>query len=236
MQNVIFLSLFLVFLTPVFAFSTTNIEYLYGSFDGNSGFDTEGGKSTITVENFSTFSYGDFFGFVDLARANDRFKNADKKSEVYFELSPRVSFSKVLGKELAFFFVKDIFLAGQYNRQIHKFDDYHAQLYGAGFDLKVKGFDIFGLNFYKKEQNFGGHTYQLSANYISNHIFSTPLVIDGFLDWTTGDFLTQNRLLYDFNYKVFGAKTYAGTEWHYYRVKDSDIKSNVFQFMVMMKW
>ena len=225
-----------VLLSPLFAFSTTNIEYLYGNFDGISGFDTKGGKSTITVENFSSFAYGDFFGFIDITRANDRFKTVDKKSDIYFELSPRVSFSKVLAKELSFLFVKDVFLAGQYNRQVHKFDDYHAQLYGAGFDLNVKGFDVFGLNFYKKEQNFGGQTYQLSANYISEHIFGTPLLVDGFLDWTTGDFLSQNRLLYDFEYKMAGAKTYMGTEWHYYRVKDTDIKSNVLQFMVMMKW
>jgi len=225
-----------VLLSPLFAFSTTNIEYLYGNFDGISGFDTKGGKSTITVENFSSFAYGDFFGFIDITRANDRFKTVDKKSDIYFELSPRVSFSKVLAKELSFLFVKDVFLAGQYNRQVHKFDDYHAELYGFGSDFNIKGFDVFGLNFYKKEQNFGGQTYQLSANYISEHIFGTPLLVDGFLDWTTGDFLSQNRLLYDFEYKMVGAKTYMGTEWHYYRVKDTDIKSNVLQFMVMMKW
>lgn len=235
LQKVLFMT-FIFSFNALFAFSTTNIEYLYGNFDGNSGFDTEGGKSTITVENFSTYTYGDFFGFVDFTRANSRFKNADKKSDIYFELSPRISFSKVFHKNVSFFFVKDLFIAGQYNRQMHKFDDYHAELYGVGSDLEIKGFDVFGLNFYKKEQNFGNNTYQLSANYISEHIFGTPLVVDGFLDWTTGDFLTQNRLLYDFSYKLLGAKTYAGTEWHYYRVKDTDIKSNVLQFMLMMKW
>ena len=235
LKKILFTTL-LFSLNALFAFSTTNIEYLYGNFDGNSGFDTKGGKSTITVENFSTFTYGDFFGFVDIVRANDRFKNTDKKYELYFELSPRISFGKILQKDLSFFFVKDLFIAGQYNRQMHKFNDYHAELYGLGSDLNIKGFDIFGLNFYKKEQNFGKNSYQLSANYISEHIFGAPLVVDGFLDWTTGDFLSQNRLLYDFNYEVLGAKTYVGTEWHYYRVKDTDIKSNVFQFMLMVKW
>ena len=68
-----FLLLF-VFAYNLFAFSTTNVEYLYGNFNGNSGFDTNGGKSTITLENFSTYKYGDFFGFADYAIANDRFK------------------------------------------------------------------------------------------------------------------------------------------------------------------
>lgn len=227
---------FITFASNIFAFSTTNIQYLYGNFSGNSGFDTIGGKSTITLEHFSTYEYGDFFGFVDFAVADDRFKNQDKSTDVYFELSPRVSLSKTTKQDLSFLFVKDIFIAGQYNREMHKFEDYDAWLYGVGSDLSVKGFDVFGLNFYKKNQNFGEDTYQLSANYISNNILNSNFTIDGFTDWTTQDFLSQNRLLYKLDYSYLKNNVHVGTEWHYYKVKNTNVKSNVLQAMIMVKW
>jgi nucleoside-specific outer membrane channel protein Tsx len=236
-MRAILTSLFLITFTHnLFAFSTTDIEYLYGDFNGNSGFDTVGGKSTITLENFSTYEYGDFFGFADFAIANDRFKYDDKSTDLYFELSPRLSLSKTTGKELSFLFVKDIFIAGQYNRQVHKFEDYYAWLYGVGADLSVKGFDVFGLNFYKKNPNFGKETYQLSANYLSQDIFNTAFTIDGFADWTREDFLSQNRLLYKLDYSPLSTNIYIGSEWHYYKVKNSDVESNVLQAMMMLKW
>lgn len=219
------------------AFSTSNIQYLYGDFNGNSGFDTrDGGKHTVTLENFTTNRYGDFFGFVDFAFADDKFKNYDKSSDIYFELSPRISLSKTSGQDLSFLFVKDIFIAAQYNRQLHKFKDYEAWLYGVGSDLYVKGFDVFGLNYYKKDKNFGSNTYQLSANYNSSDIFNTNFTINGFTDWTEKDFLSQNKLLYKLDYSPLSSKVYVGTEWHYYRVKDTNVKSNVLQAMIMVKW
>lgn len=219
------------------AFSTTNIQYLYGDFSGNSGFDTVGGgKHTITVENFTTHKYGDFYGFIDYTIADDRFKTMDKSSDIYFELSPRISFSKLSGENLSFLFVKDIYLAGQYNRQVHKFDDFKAWLYGIGSDLNVKGFDLFGLNLYKKEQNFGNDTYQLSANYTSRDIFGSKFTINGFTDWTEQDFLSQNKFLYKLGYSLLKSDLYIGVEWHYYQLKDIDVKSNVAQAMIMIAW
>ncbi|DAB28762.1 MAG: hypothetical protein A2513_00525 [Sulfurimonas sp. RIFOXYD12_FULL_33_39] len=231
------LLIFLIFTNTLSAFSTTNVQYLYGNFNGNSVFDTLGrGKHTITVENFSTYAYGDFFGFVDFALTDGKFKYDDKSSDIYFELSPRISLSKVSGSNMSFLFVKDVFMAAQYNRQLHKFKDYYATLYGVGSDLEIKGFDVFGLNFYKKNQNFGKHTSQLSANYISRNIFDTNFTLDGFTDWTKEDFLSQNKLLYKLGYLPLSGKLYIGTEWHYYRVKNTDTKSNVLQAMFMLVW
>lgn len=228
---------FLILATSSYAFSTTNIQYLYGDFNGNSGFDTTGGgKHTVTLENFTTYDYGDFYGFVDYAVADKRFKTQDKSSDIYFELSPRISFSKLSGEDLSFLFVKDIYMAGQYNRQVHKYSDFKAWLYGVGADFDIKGFDVFCVNLYKKEQNFGSDTYQLSANYISRDIFGTKFTIDGFTDWTEYDFLSQNKLLYKLGYKPFKSSLYVGLEWHYYQLKDIDVKSNVAQAMIMFAW
>ena len=229
--------LFFVLASTLSAFSTTNIQYLYGNFNGNSGFDTSGGgKHTATVENFSTYGYGDFFGFVDFSLADDRFKYQDKSSDIYFELSPRISLSKISSLDLSFLFVKDIFIAGQYNRELHKFDDYEAWLYGVGSNLNIKGFDTFGLNLYKKEQNFGNDTYQLSANYSSKDMFNTNFTIDGFVDWTEYNLLSQNQLLYKLGYSPLKSTMYVGAEWHYFQVKDSDVKSNVLQAMIKILW
>ena len=231
------LTLLFILAATAHAFSTTNVQYLYGNFTGNSGFDTiNGGKHTVTLENFSTNEFGDFFGFVDLTAADDRFRNYDKSSDIYFELSPRISLSKVSGQDISFLFVKDVFIAGQYNRQIHKYDDFKAWLYGMGTNLDVKGFDVFGLNFYKKEKNFGKNTHQLSANYISSDIFETNFTINGFADWTGQDFLTQNKLLYKLDFSPLDSEVSVGAEWHYYRVRHSDVKSNVLQAMIMVKW
>ena len=237
MKIIIQLIILSILASTINAFSTTNIQYLYGNFNGNSGFDTiNGGKHTVTIENFSTNNYGDFFGFVDITVADDRFKNYDKSSDIYFELSPRISLSKISEQDISFLFVNDIFIAGQYNRQLHKYDDFKAWLYGIGTNLDVNGFDVFGLNFYKKDKNFGKNTHQLSANYISNNIFETNFTIDGFADWTGQDFLTQNKLLYKLDYSLLESDIHIGTEWHYYRVKDTDVKSNVLQAIIMIAW
>ncbi len=237
MRVILQLVLFLVLSTTIQAFSTTNIQYLYGDFSGNSGFDTiKGGKHTVTLENFSTNRYGDFFGFADFTFADERFATSDKSSDVYIELSPRISLSKTSERDLSFWFVKDLYLAAQYNRQLHKFKDFEAWLYGIGSDLNIKGLDVLGLDFYKKEKNFGSSTYQLSANYISNNIFNTNFTLNGFTDWTGQDFLSQNKLLYKLNYSPLSSEVYLGTEWHYYNVKGSDVKSNVLQAVIMVAW
>ncbi len=225
--------------SELLAFSTTNIQYLYGKFDDNSLFDTSnGGKSTITLEHFRTYEYGDLFAFADYAIADDRFYYGDNKTDLYFEVSPRVSLGKTTGNDFSFGCVKDLYLAFQYNRQVYKFDDYKAYLYGLGSDLDVMGFDIFGLNLYKVNKMYFENTYQLSANYISKPILGTSLILDGFTDWTKDELLSQNQLLFGLaSVSWLGdSKAYIGTEWHYYRVKDSETLSNTWQIMMKVKW
>lgn len=221
------------------AFSATNIQYLYGKFDDNSLFDTvNGGKSTVTLEHYRTFEYGDIFMFADYAVADDRFYYSDNTSDLYFEISPRISLSRTTGNDLSFGFVKDVYLAFQYNRQVYKFDDYKAYLYGLGSDLDIMGFDVVGLNIYKVNKMYFDNSCQLSANYISKPILDTSLILDGFIDWTKDEFLAQNQLLYDLKLVSWlkGTRAYVGTEWHYYRVKNSETLSNTWQIMMKLKW
>jgi len=220
----------------LFAFSTNNVQYLFGDFNDNSIFDTRSGdKSTITLEHYSTNEYGDVYAFLDYEIADERFLYLDNQTNLYFEISPRFSLSRVVNINKNVSFIQDLYVAFQYNRQIaNGYEDFRAYLYGVGADVNVKGFDIFGINVYKKNQNFSDDTYQLSLNYTSNKIFDTQFLLNGFTDWTENDFLMQNQLLYDFGKVKYlsDAVLQVGTEWHFYNIKNTNVRSNTLQLQV----
>lgn len=218
------------------AFSTTNISYLYGGFNDNSYvYDTKnGGKSTFTLEHYSAFEYGDIFAFADYAIADERFKYQNTKNDLYYEISPRINLSKIANIDLSNSFIKDFYAAFQYN----KGEEYKAYLSGVGVDLDMPFFDVFGVNIYDKNQNIGDHTIQLSLNYFKSSMFGSEFDFNGFADWTEDDFLTQNQLLYDLS-SIASLKQkslFGGVEWHYYRVKSTDILSNSMQAMIKYVW
>ena len=161
--------LIILFVSNLSAFSTTNVQLLYGTFNDNSYvYDTKnGGKTTITLERYGSYEYFDMYMFADYAIADDKFKYHDHKTDLYGEFSPRANLGKLSSTDLSFSFVKELYLAFQYNAG----SDYHAYLYGFGSDLNVLGFNVFGLNVYKKNQNIGKNTHQLSLNYDSKKIY-----------------------------------------------------------------
>jgi nucleoside-specific outer membrane channel protein Tsx len=124
---------------------------------------------------------------------------------------------------------KETYAAFQYNRG----DEYHAWLYGIGCDLALPGFSVFGFNLYRKHQNMGNHTYQLSLNYYAP--LENRWHFEGFTDWTTRDFLSQNQLLFDLSPTLKGikeGKLEIGTEWHYYHENSYHTDNDVFQAML----
>ena len=228
-----------ILLSNLVAFSTTNIQLLYGTFDGNSYvYDTkDGGKTTITLEHYSSYEYGDIYGFVDYSIADSEFKYHDSKTDTYGEFSPRLNLSKLTSQDLSFSFVKQVYLAYQYNAS----NTYNANLIGLGSDLSVYGFDVFGLNVYKKYQNIGEDTYQLSP-YYKTKTFGNIFHISGFIDWTEYDFLTQNQFLFDMKRPLKVENLFIGAEWHYYKQKplnlnfNSRVESNTLQAMIKYSW
>lgn len=233
------LFLLTLFLSNLFAFSTTNIQFLYGTFDDNSYvYDTKnGGKSTITIEHYSSYEYGDIYGFIDHCIADNEFKYHSSKTDTYTEFSPRLNLSKISSHDLSFAFVKQLYLAYQYNAN----NTYNANLVGLGSDLEMYGFDVFGVNVYKKYQNIGKDTYQLSPFYKTKRVFEI-FFIEGFTDWTEYDFLTQNQFLLDAKKILNLENFFIGAEWHYYKQKPLDInfnskvESNTLQAMVKYSW
>ncbi len=223
------------------AFSTTNMQLLYGNFDGESYiYDTKnGGKTTFTLEHFSANEIGSIYAFIDYAVADDKFKYHDDGYDFYGEISPRISLSYLSNAELSYGILKDIYIAGEYNRG--ETTGYDAYLYGLGVDLDLYGFDNFGLNAYVKYQNIGEDTYQLTGFY-SSKIVDSNFYFTGYFDWTTLDFTTQNQFLYNF-YTLNGApKMYVGVEWLVFDEKPSatnfntHVKTNVAQIMLKVEW
>lgn len=217
--------------SSLMAFSATNLQLLYGPFDDNSYvYDTRnGGKTTLTLEHFRTWEYGDLFMFADAALADDRFLYQSKTTDLYGEFSPRIGLGRVTGASLENAFLSELYLSAQVNHG----ETYVAYLGGVGADLTIPGLDVAGLNGYRKVQNIGPHTWQLSANYTSSNLFGTPVSFEGFADWTVEDFLTQNQLTYDLDAQ---GHLRIGTEWHYYIIKNSPVRSSSFQALIKLRW
>ncbi|MDD5717585.1 MAG: outer membrane protein OmpK [Sulfuricurvum sp.] len=215
------------------AFSTTNLQYLYGSFEGPTFLDTQSGpKQTLTAEHYRTWEYGDLFTFADYVYARKGLRFSNDKNDLYGEFSPRISLNKVGGLPASDGLIKEWYAAFQYNGS----DTYHAWLYGGGVDLNIPGFAVFGLNAYRKIQNIGDDTYQLSANYYIP--LNGQWHFEGFSDWTTRDFLTQNQLLFNVSplAGVIKGKIEVGTEWHYYHENSFHTDNDVFQAMIKYTW
>lgn len=217
----------------LYAFSATNIQYLYGHFEGSTFLDTQhSAKQTVTAEHYRTWDYGDFFMFADYAYAKEGLQFTNLKNDLYGEISPRISLNKIANISPSDGIVKEWYAAAQYNRS----DTYHAWLYGVGTDLNLPKFTVFSLNLYRKVHNIGKDTYQLSANYY------LPLMdrwhFEGFSDWTTIDFLTQNQLLFDLapSVGITAGKLEVGTEWHYYHENTYHQDNDVFQAMIKYSW
>jgi nucleoside-specific outer membrane channel protein Tsx len=227
MKRLLFANLLLS--SALSAFSMTNIQYLYGDFEGSTFLDTtDGVKQTVTAEHYRTFDYGDLFMFADYAYAHKGLQFSNKKNDLYGEISPRLSVDKITGFSTSTGILKESYAAFQYNRG----DEYHAWLYGIGFDLAIPGFSVFGFNLYRKHQNMGEHTYQLSLNYYAP--LNDRWHFEGFTDWTTNDFLSQNQLLYDFSQMagIKAGKLEVGTEWHYYHENSYHTDNDVFQAII----
>lgn len=229
-----FMKLFVLFFllgSWLVAFETTNIQLLYSNdFKGNSFiYDTKDGKkTTLTFEHFRTFSYGDLYMFVD-AMKGEKFNGTEQ--EVYTEISPRLSFSKMTGKTFSFGIIKDVFIATQLNYG----EGYGAYLGGFGVDIDIPGFVSMNLNAYYKSENIESDTYQISPAYKTKDYYHVHF--EGYMDLTSRDFNTHNQLLYDITSFVSSKEhIYLGTEWIYYKYNNNGSKSLTNTFQAMFKY
>lgn len=212
---------------------TTNIQYLRG-------WNYEVGKderTIITFEYANSWTYGDFFMFVDATRFDGG------GSTVYSELAPRFSLNKITGKDFSFGPIKDVLVSTQIewpeNQGLR-------HLYGVGFDWDIPGFRFFKSEFLVRDNtDVKDETYQLTL------VWNRPIEINGlhFLAEGFADFagreggkeaneLIVPRFLLDVG-DIIGLpqnKLYTGIEYSYWHNKFGikGTKENVGQFQVKL--
>lgn len=163
-------------------------------------------QSTFTLEHAHASKIGDMFMFVDFNKFHGAPSGSDDTTW-YGEIGPRLSFGKMLGKDLSHTFFrkslfefKDVLLAMQYERG-EDADVAEAFLLGLGFDLDVREAGVLGglgkfnyvqLNLYGRNEMTEGtrNGFQdMQVTMVASYPFKlgrTDWLLDGFFDWVTG--------------------------------------------------
>ena len=184
-----------------FLWTDTSISLLpYGQ-----GFEVDPDEqSTFTIEHAHASRIGDMFMFVDF---NQFHGTPGDNSTWYGEIGPRLSFGKMLGKDLSHTFFrkslfefKDVLLAAQYERG-EDADVAEAFLLGVGFDLDVRDAGILGglgkfnyvqLNFYGSAEMTEGMEsgfQDMQVTMVASYPFQlgrAQFLLDGYFDWVVG--------------------------------------------------
>ncbi|MEK1940035.1 MAG: hypothetical protein AAAB16_06635 [Pseudomonas sp.] len=158
-----------------------SITYLYGrDFKINPAI-----QQTFSFEHASGWTFGDLFIFFDQINYNGSEDANAGKNTYYGEITPRLSFSKIFDQKIEFGPLKDVLLAGTYERGENGGQNY---LLGPAFDFNLPGFDYFQLNFYYRKPD--GITNNPSGQWQVTPVWSytipvgnSDILIDGYLDW-----------------------------------------------------
>ncbi len=241
-----------VLLAPVTAraeFGTTNFQLLqgYNFHDNLLGYDTRSGTmTTVTLNHFSTWAYGDNFAFVDFYRGN--FKSG-MGATIYGEWHPRLFLNR-LGLPTGGF-VKNWGVAAEINNG----PAFQAVMGGLGLDLAIPGFQVAGLNVYYRYDTVWipgittiyTNTWQISPFWdIPFKLGPTAWNFTGFADITTNhdkkiDLMTQPQLLLDVgNFGGAAGKLSVGVEWYLHSYVDvypnAPDRKTVSAPQVMIQW
>ena len=142
-------------------------------------------QQTVTFEHANGWKYGDTFFFVDSIHYNGKGNdNGRDDSTFYGEFSPRLSFGKILQRDLSFGPIKDVLVAMTYE---FGEGDVETYMIGPGFDLDIPGFDYFSVNFYNRNTDgdrAGDGVWQITPVWgYTLPVGNSDILIDGFIDW-----------------------------------------------------
>jgi nucleoside-specific outer membrane channel protein Tsx len=212
-------------LAPVAAraeFGTTNFQLLQGwNFKDDINATTDEKLTTLTINHYSTFAYGDNFFFVDMQRGQLG-GDTTSTAALYGEWHPRLFLNK-LGLGGAGGFIKNWGLAGEVNTGANFF----AYLGGLTADFAIPGFQVAGLSLFYRYDTVDDGTFHLyNTTYQISPWWDVPfklgpvsMVFNGFIDFTTNDgrsdIMAQPELLVDVG--AFGGspgKFHVGVEWY----------------------
>ncbi len=218
-------------------YSSTNVQILYGQ-DYELG---EEKRTIMTLEHASGWEYGDNFFFVDVTNFDN------DGTEVYGEIAPRLSFSKITGKQIGFGPLTDVLLAGQIEFG-HAAPDIQSRthLYGIGTSWDIPGFAFFHANFYvRDDKTISGDTWQVTTSWlVPFNVGGVKAGFGGFIDFAGGEgdeedsIIGAPQLLVDVgNFWGVPDRLHAGIEYQFWRNKfglPSEVDEDVVQAMV--KW
>ncbi|MES2675163.1 MAG: outer membrane protein OmpK [Pseudomonadota bacterium] len=228
--------------------SSTNIQYLYGTTYSSIYFNGETNKldsedtsaSVITLEHVNGWKYGDNFYFVDITNADRNDPNA--ATGYYGELSPRFSLSSITGAPLSGGIIKDVLVTT--TAEIGQ--GFHNYLYGLAIDFNIPNTPVAQLNYYiRNEIGAGKDTgQQITLVWLKPFkIGSAAFTFEGFLDYAFAmdhaedNIIAAPRLLYDLG-NSWGSPgcLQVGVEYQLWRNKFGidGIDEDVAQ--VMAKW
>ena len=129
------------------AAQAVSVSYLNGSgYRDDLGYKPT--KETVTIENFSVWEYGTVFFYYDITEPRGRDQGPKYYSNQFFGgISPTLSLSKVLNKQVSAGFIKDVSLRAELeNGSGNGRFNFQNYFYGLQYDLAVPGFDFFSVN------------------------------------------------------------------------------------------
>lgn len=207
-------------------FGTTNFQLIQGwNFEKDVNATSDKKLTTLTINHFSTFAYGDNFFFVDMQRGKLG-GNDTATAGLYGEWHPRLFLNKAMGQGQGTGFIKNWGLAGEVNTG----SAFFAYLGGVSADFNIPGFQVAGLSvFFRYDTVDAGafkkynSTYQISPWWdLPFKIGPTSWTFNGFVDITTDDgkldIMAQPELLVDVG-ALAGApgKFHVGCEWYLHK-------------------
>jgi nucleoside-specific outer membrane channel protein Tsx len=232
-------------------FTTTNVQLLWGGgfSDAQLGYFTKTqSMTTLTLNNYTQFKYGDSFFFVDFYQG-DFIDGSNAK--LYGEWHPRILVNKFIDPKAppAFGVIGNWGVAGEINIG----NNFSAYLVGPSVDLFLPWNIYVGMAFYYRYSQLWldpvsiyTSTWQFSPYWtVPFQIGPVPFLFTGFLDmyqYSTGgvDVMFQPELLVDV-LAPFGGKSntfFAGIEWylHSYVLFDGAPRHTVSAPQVMVQW
>jgi nucleoside-specific outer membrane channel protein Tsx len=171
-------------------------------------------KDILTLEHADGWSRGDNYLFIDVSHIASQ---ENKDTGIYGEWQPRLSFSKIIGKDLSAGIFADVL---ETNRLAFG-SGFLAVLNGIAVDLKLPGFAFFHQHgFLRNDINLPGVTWQLTTEWaVPIEIKALRLVLDGFVHFigpeggTHFNIIAQPQLLIDVgNFAHYVDQVFIGTE------------------------
>lgn len=212
--------------------SSTNLQLLYGE---NYALGPET-RTILTLEHASGWEYGDNFFFVDVTDFED------EGTELYGELTSRLSFSKISGRQIGAGPLADVLLAGQ----LEFGEGLRTYLYGLGTSWNLPGFAFFNLDFYVRDEPRlrATPTWQITPSWLLPfQIGTVKASLGGFIDFAgsqgtrEASIVGAPQLLVDLgNFWGTPDRLHGGVEYQFWWNKFGIDDENESVVQLMVKW